>query len=243
MTSRGAAVIALGLICSACATADLANYPKGTSYEGEARNGKPNGRGVLTLASGSRLEGTFINGVAQGPGTFTMANGYRQEGTFLNGRLNGPGTMQGPNGRRWEGTFANGVLEGPAMFTMADRRCNADYANGSAKHMDCDFTDGRRWSYDSLAAGSGAVRGTLASPGGERQEGYFLDRSPPRFVGATPAEAATAFLDEGRRLNNAALQAVGRVLETNTASAAGGPASGLPEATSSGARRTSVALH
>src|SRR5262245_42312357 len=34
----------------------------GNRYEGEYRDGKPNGRGVLTYASGDRYEGEFRNG-------------------------------------------------------------------------------------------------------------------------------------------------------------------------------------
>ena len=59
------------------------------SYEGETRDGKPNGQGIVTWPDGTRYEGGFRDGEPHGPGVFTgrlggMWRGWLtvNEGTF-----------------------------------------------------------------------------------------------------------------------------------------------------------------
>ena len=53
-----------------------------THYDGTVRNGRYEGRGVLTEPDGTRYEGTFSDNRLQGRGVTTFANGARYEGEF-----------------------------------------------------------------------------------------------------------------------------------------------------------------
>lgn len=54
-------------------------------YEGDYRDGKVNGRGVYTWASGTRFEGEFRDDRPDGPGTLTQPNGTVYSGAWTNG--------------------------------------------------------------------------------------------------------------------------------------------------------------
>ena len=47
----------------------------GDLYDGEWREGKPNGQGIQTFASGEKYTGTWKDGKYEGPGTISAANG------------------------------------------------------------------------------------------------------------------------------------------------------------------------
>ena len=65
-----------------------AGKPNGR-YEGEFRDGKENGRGVATWASGNRYEGEWRDGKAHGLGVYTKGsdtfNGIWRDGCFRSG--------------------------------------------------------------------------------------------------------------------------------------------------------------
>lgn len=62
-------------------------------YEGEYRDGAPNGHGVYSWSDGARYEGEFREGKFQGHGTFIWANGTRYEGEWSNGAPDGEGRL------------------------------------------------------------------------------------------------------------------------------------------------------
>ena len=73
----------------------------GWTYDGEVKDDRPEGRGVLTSDSfrteGQRYEGEFHEGLAHGQGVFENSKaGIRQEGTFVKGRYQEPNAVDGP---------------------------------------------------------------------------------------------------------------------------------------------------
>lgn len=80
-------------------------------YEGEYRAGKPNGRGVLTLAGGARYEGEFRDGKKSGQGVATSVNGSRFEGEWRDDKPNGQGTLKLSNGNTYSGTWTKGCFK------------------------------------------------------------------------------------------------------------------------------------
>jgi hypothetical protein len=57
---------------------------EGFSFEGEFRNGKPNGQSTITWSDGSMYEGQVIDGEKSGSGTYTHPDGMSDDGEWLN---------------------------------------------------------------------------------------------------------------------------------------------------------------
>ena len=145
--------------------------------EGELRDGKLNGQGVLTLPGGDRYEGGFVDSRFGGRGIYTRANGDRYEGGFANDRFSGQGVLMRANGDRYEGGFAGGQFSGRGVRIWA----NGDRYEG-------EFRDGRQ-------AGHGQF--TVASSG-KRQEGEWRD---DQFVSTATAGLTHTIEIPVRKLN------------------------------------------
>jgi hypothetical protein len=89
-------------------------------YEGAFRDGKENGRGVLTYTDGSRYVGEYRDGKFNGRGTYTYADGGRYEGEYRDGKADGQGVYSWANGARYEGEFSDGKRSGRGAFTSAE---------------------------------------------------------------------------------------------------------------------------
>ena len=68
------------------------NLPDGARFEGEVKNGMPNGRGRFTLPDGGVLKGKFKDALLHGLGVNVYPEGNpsgvgRQEGEFRDGNL------------------------------------------------------------------------------------------------------------------------------------------------------------
>ena len=78
---------------------------EGQKYVGEYKDGKRNGQGTYTYASGSKYVGEYKDGKANGQGTYTWADGDKYVGEFKDGKANGQGTYTYASGRIKEGIF------------------------------------------------------------------------------------------------------------------------------------------
>ena len=70
----------LGLLVSNDIEAKKKKYPNGDRYEGEWKDGVPNGNGKMTYASGGIYIGNWLSGNKHGEGKMTYANGDCYEG-------------------------------------------------------------------------------------------------------------------------------------------------------------------
>ena len=104
-------------------------------YEGQHRDGKPHGRGVLTFANGDRYVGEFMEGDIRGRGTMYLANGdvYGGEGAFDSQGFQGCGLYVRANGDRYMGQFRDGRFDGRGTY---------EWAQGVA--ATCDWREGER---------------------------------------------------------------------------------------------------
>ena len=80
-------------------------------YEGEVKNSKPNGLGIMTYPSGKRYLGEWKKGKKEGHGTATLPNGIKYVGVYKEDKMwnvtkyNGEGKYLGEfkNGYVWNG--------------------------------------------------------------------------------------------------------------------------------------------
>jgi hypothetical protein len=87
---------------------ELDKTKKGNVYEGEWRNGLPNGHGAYTYADGHKYVGESKDGKSHGQGTFTFANGDKYVGDFKEDKYHGQGIGITADGKRFEGIWENG---------------------------------------------------------------------------------------------------------------------------------------
>jgi hypothetical protein len=158
----------------------LLSYSKGVlvgGYEGNARDGKFVGRGVMWWANGTRYEGDWLEGLPNGRGVY-VSNDVRYEGEFASGRRSGQGTLTTAIGFRYDGQWRDnrpngkGVLTGPTFCIESEWQNGKPTGEGtvsfvSGGHYEGSFRDGKR-----------SGRGSLTWPDGTRYVGSFADGKP-----------------------------------------------------------------
>ena len=77
-------------------------------YEGEWKDGQPNGQGTYTSTSGDTYVGEWKDGKKNGQGTMTWANGNTYVGEWKDNEKHGQGTMTYANGKKEVGEFKDG---------------------------------------------------------------------------------------------------------------------------------------
>jgi hypothetical protein len=87
-------------------------------YEGQWRNGKRHGTGTLTLKSGDIFSGPFQNDErVDGDGIVTYMDGSKYAGGFVNCERHGRGVLVYPEGNIYEGPFENDLPHGDGKLT------------------------------------------------------------------------------------------------------------------------------
>mgnify|MGYP000353734854 CR=1 FL=1 len=66
-------------------------YPNGESYEGEWKNGKRHGKGILSLSDGRKYFGKWNLGGYKDKGIVITPDGFKIEGEFNSGEFEGKG--------------------------------------------------------------------------------------------------------------------------------------------------------
>ncbi len=64
-------------------------YPDGSQYDGEIKDGKRHGKGIMIRADGARYEGEWQNNKPHGQGTATVPDGRKREGEWREGKYVG----------------------------------------------------------------------------------------------------------------------------------------------------------
>jgi hypothetical protein len=91
----------------------------GGIYEGDMRNGVPEGRGAFQFDDGRRYEGGFAGGRFNGQGRMRYPDGRRVEGSFRDDAEDRI-TLTYPDGRVFEGQARKGVPQGEGTLKLAD---------------------------------------------------------------------------------------------------------------------------
>ncbi|XP_068430632.1 MORN repeat-containing protein 5 [Clinocottus analis] len=105
----------------------------GSSYEGDTKNGRMDGKGVYTFPTETKYKGEMKNGMFHGKGVLHFPNGSTYEGTWENGRA-----TQGLY------TFADGLKYQEEAWDYCDgydRRFYSERCNGLRPAGESQLTD------------------------------------------------------------------------------------------------------
>ena len=151
----------------------------GNRYEGEFKDGQPNGRGTYFHADGDRYEGEFKDGLRNGHGTLFGSNGDRYEGEFKDGYRNGQGTYFWSNGDRYEGEHKDGMENGHGtLFVSNGDRYEGEHKDGRPNGQGTYFwSSGDRYEGE-FKDGMENGQGTYFHADGNRYEGEHKDGRP-----------------------------------------------------------------
>jgi len=93
-----------------------------SEYEGEVRNGRPDGMGSIRLKSGLAYDGTWRDGRMVGHGVLRFENGDRYAGSVDDGTPDGFGRYASVDGTIFVGHFVDGRRDGVGTLTTPDTR-------------------------------------------------------------------------------------------------------------------------
>ena len=99
-------------------------------YEGDVKNDKIEGKGIMYYNNGDRYEGDYKNDKAEGKGNYYWNDGTRYEGDYKNDKAEGKGIVYYKNGDRYEGDVKNDKKEGKGiMYYKNGDRYEGDWKN------------------------------------------------------------------------------------------------------------------
>jgi hypothetical protein len=131
-----------------------------SKYEGEIKNGLPNGQGTETLTNGDKYDGEWKNGKKNGQGITTYPDGRNYIGEYKDEKRNGQGTHTWSDGRKYVGEYKDGEPSGRGTHTFGKGDFEGDKYEGEYK--------------DGIPNG----QGTYTSSNGEKYEGEWKDEKP-----------------------------------------------------------------
>ena len=103
---------------------DSGNNKNISKYEGEIKNGLPNGQGTDTVPKGEKYVGSWKVGNRDGQGTLTWSDGSKFVGEFKNGKRNGQGTETFGKGKwkgdKYVGEYKDDNKNGQGTFTFSN---------------------------------------------------------------------------------------------------------------------------
>jgi serine/threonine protein kinase len=184
---------------------DVIDYPNGSRYDGELKNGKRHGIGVMIFANGNCYDGQFCDGKRHGQGIFMYANGRRYEGEFRNGKRHGNGTYTSSpksrtsfsytgefandkfngrgcakygNGDSYIGTFAEDQRHGQGIYKYANGNYYEGYFKNDKRHGRGSFACHKGYRYDGeFKEGMHDGHGIITYENGYRYEGEFTNNT------------------------------------------------------------------
>lgn len=152
----------------------MLEYPDGSVYEGEFKQGRLTGTGVMKYASGEVRSGTFLDGALNGQGSILSPHRSRYEGELRMGEPDGYGRVEKAEGDSYEGTFVSGRPQGKGKLKSADGSSyEGDFIAGEPHGTGTmTWSDGNRY-VGQFISGKRHGTGKLTEPSGEWEEGEW----------------------------------------------------------------------
>ena len=120
-------------------------YRNKTRYEGDVRDGKPNGMGKLSSPAGATISGYFVNGESPAAGRIDYPDGGVYEGELRSGQPHGKGRATYPDRTVYVGRFLNGNPHGEGDTQSAvEQRRNANSNKENEVQRSSEVRDNRR---------------------------------------------------------------------------------------------------
>jgi len=143
-------------------------------YEGEIKNGSPNGQGTFTLNDGEKYVGEFKDGKSHGQGTYTFKKGNKFVGGWKDGKRNGQGSITWSDGKKYLGEWKNGKYNGQGTLTLPNgEKYVGGYKNGERSGQGTfNFSDGEKF-VGEWKNGKKNGQGTFTFPNGEKYVGEW----------------------------------------------------------------------
>ncbi|HMT03562.1 MAG TPA: hypothetical protein PKD00_09715 [Burkholderiales bacterium] len=110
-------------------------YSDGTIYEGEFKNNKKWGKGILTYPDGTTYEGEFEDDKKNGSGQSTYRDGTIYEGEFKNNKKHGKGILTYPDGTTYEGEFKNNKKYGTGTLKKGNLIIESQWKNDELQNQ------------------------------------------------------------------------------------------------------------
>ena len=126
-------------------------------YEGEIKNGSPNGQGNFTLNNEEKYVGEFKDGKSHGQGTYTFKKGNKYVGGWRDGKRNGEGTVTWSDGKKYIGEWENGKYNGKGTLILpngekyvgewkdGEKNGQGTYAWSIGDKFTGEYQDNKRW--------------------------------------------------------------------------------------------------
>ena len=100
---------------------------KEVKYEGEFKNKKPHGQGIMTFPDGGKYVGEYKDGNQDGKGTLIFPKGSKYVGEFRNGKEHGIGKRLFSDGSEFIGEFKDGKRNGKGTFIIDGKKYTDTY--------------------------------------------------------------------------------------------------------------------
>jgi hypothetical protein len=164
----------------------MAFYVNGDKYEGEWKNGKPDGNGILTFKNGDMYSGDWKNGKADGAGRlhfYENGGNIIQGGEWKNGKLNGKGAemyngkgVKMYEGYEYEGEWKENHKEGQGTISYVNGvkykgEWKKDKPNGQGTMI---YENGNKYEGE-LRNGKPNGQGTMTYKNGSKYEGEWKE--------------------------------------------------------------------
>lgn len=105
------------------------------SYEGEWKNDKMCGLGILTYNDGIKFEGEFIDDDINGHGTVTYPDGSRYVGEVKDEKQHGKGICTWADGTIYEGEWENDKMSGEGIVTIKGIKHEGVWKDGEIVYL------------------------------------------------------------------------------------------------------------
>ena len=162
-------------------------WPDGGYIDGEWKDNQPHGKAVNYQGGDennpevNHYEGDYVEGKWEGYGIYTWASGASYEGEWKDGKYNGHGKLTYSDESVFEGTFVDGEKDGDATYTLTDGTVINEKWDHGAKYLEGQaytLPDGKAGAYTGfwdLSNKCPTGRGVMEFENGDHYEGDFAE--------------------------------------------------------------------